>query len=43
MRPNDRVKSLVRLLDKTVSLGNEMTLKEGFGTQDLNSLQRNSV
>lgn len=34
---NDRVKSLVRLLDKTVSLGNEMTLKEGFGTQDLNS------
>ena len=34
---NDRVKSLVRLLDKTVSLGNEMTLKESFGTQDLNS------
>lgn len=34
---NDRVKSLVRLLDKTVSLGNEMTLKEGFGTQDLDS------
>ena len=34
---NDRVKSLVRLLDKTVSLGNEMTLKEGFGTQDLDA------
>ena len=34
---NDRVKSLVRLLDKTVSLGNEMTLKESFGTQDLDS------
>ena len=34
---NDRVKSLVRLLDKTVSLGNEMALKEGFGTQDLDS------
>lgn len=34
---NDRVKSLVRLLDKTVSLGNEMTLKESFGTQDLDA------
>lgn len=34
---NDRVKSLVRLLDKTVSLGNEMTLKDGFGTQDLDA------
>ena len=34
---NDRVKSLVRLLDKTVSLGNEMTLKESFNTQDLDA------